>query len=84
MLELQRHLQFHPDNFQSLIILEPEWTDLGRVYETHWDSSLRLDPSTLGHGAAKINQPASSSFKKVDYYPAAELMYLILDVRLLD
>ena len=73
-----------PRRFQSLVILQPEWTDFSRVYETRWASSLRLDPSTLGHGAAKINQSAPSSLKKVDYYPAVELMYLTLDVRLLD
>ena len=84
MLELQRYLQFHPDDFQSLIILKPEWMDLSRVYEIHRDSLLNLDPSTLGYSAAKINQPALSSLKKVDHYPAAELMYLTLDVRLLD
>jgi hypothetical protein len=91
MLELQRYLQFHPDDFQSLKILEPalsqwhtEWTDLSRVYETHWDSLLTPDPSTLGHSAAKINRPAPSSLKKVDYYPAADLMYLVLEVRMLD
>jgi len=91
MLELQRYLQFHTDDFQSLKILEPalsqwhtEWTDLSRVYETHWGSLLSPDPSTLGHSAAKINRPAPSSLKKVDYYPAADLMYLVLEVRILD
>jgi hypothetical protein len=57
---------------------------LGRIYETHWDSLLNLDPSTLGRSAAKINRPAPSSLKKVDYYPAADLMYLVLEVRLLE
>ena len=91
MLELQRYLQFHPDHFQSLKILEPalsqwhtEWTDLSRIYETHWGSLITLDPSTLGHSAAKINRPAPSSLKKVDYYPAVDLMYLVLEVRMLD
>ena len=91
MLELQRYLQFHPDDFQSLKIIEPtlsqwhtEWTDLSRIYEVHWDSLLSPDPSTLGHSTAKINRPAPSSLKKVDYYPAADLMYLVLEVRILD
>ena len=64
MLELQRYLQFHTDDFQRLRTLEPalsqwqtEWIDLSRVHETHWDSLLSPDPSTLGHSAAKINRP---------------------------
>ena len=91
MLDLHRYQQFHPDHFQSLKIIEPtlsqwhtEWTDLSRIYEIHWNSLLSPDPSTLGHSAAKINRPAPSSLKKVDYFPAADLMYLVLEVRLLD
>ena len=91
MLEIQRYLQFHNDPFQSLALLEPvlslwhtEWTDLSRIFEVHWDSLLSPDPSSLGHSAAKINRSGPSSLKKVDYYPAADLAYLVLDVRILD
>lgn len=91
MLEVQRYLQFHGDPFRSLELLEPvlslwhtEWTDLSRVFEVHWDSILSPDPSSLGHSAAKINRAGPSSLKKVDYYPAADLAYLVLDVRILD
>lgn len=91
MLELQRYLQFHSDPLQSLELLEPvlslwhtEWTDLSRIFETHWDSILSADPSTLGHSAAQLGRAAPPNLKKVDYYPAAELMYLVLDVRMLD
>ncbi|PPR02512.1 LOW QUALITY PROTEIN: hypothetical protein CVT26_011996 [Gymnopilus dilepis] len=91
MLEIQRYLQFHSDPFQSLELLEPvlsvwhtEWTDVSRVFEAHWDSSVSRDPSSLGHSAALIGRPAPSSLKKVDYYPSVDLMYLVLEVRMLD
>ena len=91
MIDLKRYLQFHRDPFQSLEVLEPilspwhtEWTDLSRIFEVHWDSLMSTDPSSLGHSAAQIGRPAPSSLKKVDYYPSAELMYLVLDVRILD
>jgi hypothetical protein len=91
MLEIQRYLQFHNDPFQSLALLEPvlslwhtEWTDLSRVFEVHWDSLMSPDPSSLGHSAAKINRSGPPNLKKVDYYPAADLAYLVLDVRILD
>lgn len=91
MLELQHYLQFHPDPYQSLEIMEPvlslwhtEWTDVTRIFETHWDGLLSQDPSSLGHSASKINRSGPSNLKKVDYYPAVDLMYLVLDVRILD
>ncbi|KAM6489590.1 hypothetical protein JOM56_014912 [Amanita muscaria] len=91
MLVQKQYLQFHNDPFQSFELLEPvlslwhtEWTDLSRIYETHWDSLQSKDPSTLGHSAAQVNHPAPPNLKKVDYYPAAEFLYLVLDVRILD
>ncbi|KAM6491593.1 hypothetical protein JOM56_012985 [Amanita muscaria] len=91
MLVQKQYLQFHNDPFQSFELLEPvlslwhtEWTDLSRIYETHWDSLQSEDPSTLGHSAAQVNHPAPPNLKKVDYYPAAEFLYLVLDVRILD
>lgn len=91
MLEIQRYLQFHSDPFQSLELLEPilstwhtEWTDISRIFETHWDALLSPDPSSLGHSAAQINRSEPTSLKKVDYYPAVELMYLVVEVRILD
>ncbi|KAJ3993419.1 hypothetical protein F5050DRAFT_1714514 [Lentinula boryana] len=81
LLELQRYLQYNDNDLLSLQILEPQlewwhtmWTDLCRVYETHWGKPLSKDPSTLD----------PSNLKKVDYYPSAQLAYLVLDVRMLD
>jgi hypothetical protein len=91
MLVQKQYLQFHEDPFESFELLEPvlslwhtEWTDLSRIYEVHWDSLRSEDPSTLGHSAAQVNRPAPPNLKKVDYYPAAEFLYLVLDVRILD
>ncbi|RXW12386.1 hypothetical protein EST38_g13469 [Candolleomyces aberdarensis] len=91
LLEVQRYLQFHPTNIESLAHLEPvlalwhtEWTDLSRIFELFWDSPTSLDPSSLGHSAGKIGRTNMPNLKKVDYYPSAELMYLVLEVRMLD
>ncbi|KAJ7108021.1 hypothetical protein C8R43DRAFT_1140157 [Mycena crocata] len=71
MLALQRYLQNHKDPFQSFELLRPVlqvwhtmWTDLCRIFETHWAT-----PGNL---------------KKVDYYPSAQLLSLVHDVRMLD
>jgi hypothetical protein len=89
--QLKMYLQFHTDPFKSFETVQPvlaawhtEWTDLSRIFETHWDSTNSLDPSTLGHSAAQIDRTAPPNLKKVDYYPSAELLYLVLDVRMLD
>ncbi|KAJ3716790.1 hypothetical protein DFJ43DRAFT_1006589 [Lentinula guzmanii] len=91
LLELQRYLQYNDNDLLSLRILEPQlewwhtmWTDLCRVYETHWGKPLSKDPSTLGHSSRKIGREDPSNLKKVDYYPSAQLAYLVLDVRMLD
>ncbi|KAF6744764.1 hypothetical protein DFP72DRAFT_1078109 [Ephemerocybe angulata] len=91
LLELQRYAQFHPDPLEALAFVEPvlamwhtEWTDVSRVFEVHFDSLMSPDPSSLGHSAALIGRPAPASLKKVDYYPAVDLMYLVLEVRILD
>ncbi|KAF8872739.1 hypothetical protein BD779DRAFT_1708992 [Infundibulicybe gibba] len=91
MVQLKVYMQFHDDIFTSFQLLQPslagwhtEWTNLSRDFETHWDSLLSMDPSTLGHSAAQIGRAAPSNLKKVDYYPCAELLFLVLDVRILD
>ena len=55
MIQLQVYLQMHDDDLESFRLLQPiladwhgEWTDLSRTYETHWDSLLSIDPSSLG------------------------------------
>ena len=91
LLELQRHLQLHDDALQSLTLLQPvlslwhlEWTDVCRIFELFWGKHLDPDPSTLGHSAAQIGRATPPNLKKVDYYLAVELMYLVLRVRMLD
>jgi hypothetical protein len=43
LLQLQSYLQWHKDAFQSFEILEPQlqvwhlkWTDIIRIFQTHW------------------------------------------------
>ncbi|KAJ3833532.1 hypothetical protein F5878DRAFT_632614 [Lentinula raphanica] len=91
LLELKRYLQYNENEFLSLGILEPQlewwhtmWHNLSRVYETHWGEPLSRDPSTLGHSSRKIGREDPSNLKKIDYYPGAQLAYLVLDARMLD
>ncbi|KAJ7754624.1 hypothetical protein DFH07DRAFT_743698, partial [Mycena maculata] len=93
LLQLQAYLQFHKDPFQSLEIVEPQlqvwhtkWTDLIRIFQTHWGrtSGKSTTPASLGHSAAKIGRAAPSNMKKVELYPGSQLLYLVLDARRLD
>ncbi|KAJ7449486.1 hypothetical protein B0H11DRAFT_2161915 [Mycena galericulata] len=92
-LILQAYLQFHKDPFKSFEILEPQlqvwhtkWTDLIRIFQTHWGrvSGKSTNPSSLGHSAGKIGRAAPSNMKKVEFYPGSQLLYLVLDARMLD
>jgi hypothetical protein len=91
ILQLKKYLQFHTNEFESFELIEPVlewwhtmWTDLSRLFETHWGELLSKDPSTLGHSANKIGRTTPPNLKKVDYYPSVQLAYLVLDVRMLD
>ncbi|KAF6748295.1 hypothetical protein DFP72DRAFT_1074559 [Ephemerocybe angulata] len=42
------------------------------------------DPSTSGHSSTVIGRAPPANLKKVDYYPAVDLLYLVLDTRMLD
>ncbi|KAK6988318.1 hypothetical protein R3P38DRAFT_3332094 [Favolaschia claudopus] len=85
---LQPH---HPHPFQTFDIMRPVlaiwhtlWTDLCRIFETHWGPSLNDNVATLGHSAKKIGRSPPSNLKKVDYYPSAQLLTLVHDMRMLD
>ncbi|KAJ6592012.1 hypothetical protein B0H10DRAFT_2233056 [Mycena sp. CBHHK59/15] len=91
MLLLKRYLQNHKDTFQSFELLRPVlqlwhtmWTDLCRIFETHWGDPLNDNPATLGHSAKKIGRAPPSNLKKVDYYPSAQLLNVVHDMRMLD
>ncbi|KAJ7083421.1 hypothetical protein C8R44DRAFT_722063 [Mycena epipterygia] len=93
VLQLQNYLQFHKNPFQSFEILEPQlqvwhtkWTDLIRIFQTHWGrtSGKSTNPASLGHSAGKIGRAAPSNMKKVEFYPGSQLLYLVLDARMLD
>ncbi|KAI0057598.1 hypothetical protein BV25DRAFT_1812278 [Artomyces pyxidatus] len=91
MVQLKQLLQFEPNGYDRLDWLEPflelwhtEWTDLSRIFEAHWGEEFARDPSSLGHNAGKINFRRPSKLKKVDYYSGTHLVYLVLDVRMID
>ncbi|KAJ7921902.1 hypothetical protein B0H13DRAFT_2318024 [Mycena leptocephala] len=93
LLQLQSYLQWHKDAFQSFEILEPQlqvwhlkWTDIIRIFQTHWGrtSGKSTNPASLGHSAGKIGRSAPSNMKKVEFYPGSQLLYLVLDARMLD
>jgi hypothetical protein len=88
---LKNFLQNHEDLFQSFELLRPVlqvwhtmWTDLCRINETHWGAPLNDNPATLGHSAKKIGRAPPANLKKVDYYPSAQLLSLVHDMRILD
>jgi hypothetical protein len=90
-LELNSYLQFHKNEFESFGLLEPflegwhtQWMSMCDIHEECWGTEGSKDPSTLGHSAGKIARDTPSNLKKVDYYPACDLVYLVLDVRILD
>jgi hypothetical protein len=91
MLLLKKYLQNHSDLLQSFELLRPVlqiwhtmWTDLSRIFETHWGTPLNDNPATLGNSAKKIGCSPPSSFKKVDYYPSAQLLNLVHDMHMVD
>ena len=92
LVQLQKYMQFHGDEFQSLALLIPllelwhlEWTNLSRIYETHWGNYLSTDdPGTLQNSAADIGHKEPAKLNKVDYYPHMQLAYLVLDGRMLN
>ncbi|KAH9931747.1 hypothetical protein B0H21DRAFT_813891 [Amylocystis lapponica] len=91
LVQLKCYMQFHPDEFESFELVEPVlaawhtgWTDLSRLVETHWGPQLSKNPATLGHSAAKIDRPTPSNLKKVDYNAGTDLVYVVLDARMLD
>jgi len=91
MLQLKEYLQFHENEQESFEVLQPmlewwhtEWTNLSRIFESHWGPSFSHDPSTLGNSAEKNGRKKPVDLKKVDYYASVELAYLVLDIRILD
>ncbi|KAJ6614033.1 hypothetical protein B0H10DRAFT_2268702, partial [Mycena sp. CBHHK59/15] len=93
LLELQNYLQFTSDPFKSFEIMEPQlqvwhtkWTDVIRIFQTHWGRTTgkNTNPASLGFSAAKIGRAAPSNMKKVEFYPGTQLLYLVLDAKILD
>ncbi|KAJ7131118.1 hypothetical protein C8R44DRAFT_829597 [Mycena epipterygia] len=74
------------DGLSYAMVWHTKWTDLIRIFQTHWGrvSGKSTNPASLGHSAAKIGQAAPSNMKKVEFYPGSQLIYLVLDARILD
>ncbi|KAH9893369.1 hypothetical protein C8Q73DRAFT_828246 [Cubamyces lactineus] len=91
LVQIKNQLQFQDNDFRRFDIVMPfletwhtQWTYLSMIFEVHFGKRFTTDPSALGHSAAKIDQKEPSNLKKVDYYPACYLAYIVLDARLLD
>ncbi|KAF9070744.1 hypothetical protein BDP27DRAFT_1362408 [Rhodocollybia butyracea] len=83
--------QFHTSPFTSLKLLQPLlmvwhtlWTNLSRIIEKHLISYESQDPSTLGNSASKISRTIRIDQGKYDFNQGSELLYLVLDMRMLD
>lgn len=91
MLMLKKYLQNHDDSFESFELLQPilqgwhtMWTDLSRIFNTHWGSPLNDNPATLGFAAKKIGRAPPANLKRIDYYPGVQLSNLVHDMHMLD
>ncbi|KAJ3511541.1 hypothetical protein NMY22_g15614 [Coprinellus aureogranulatus] len=91
LLEVQRYLQFHKDNRESLAITEPvlafwhtAWTFLSSLFEVHDDGSHSPDPSSIGHSRTLIGRALPGNVKKIDFFPGVDIVNIILDTRMLD
>ncbi|KAJ6576224.1 hypothetical protein B0H10DRAFT_2235678 [Mycena sp. CBHHK59/15] len=70
MLLVQKYMQHHTESsFQNFELMVP----VLQVWHTMWTDI-----------AKKIGRPAPVNLKKVDYYPAADLLALVHDIRMLD
>jgi hypothetical protein len=90
LIALINLLQFQEDDVESLRLLRPclelfhlIWTDLTRLCDTHWGSTVSQDPSTLGKNANEIHRK-QPNLKKVEYYSTSSLAFLVLQAQLLD
>ncbi|THG93874.1 hypothetical protein EW026_g7477 [Hermanssonia centrifuga] len=91
LLQIKSYLGSQDNELRRFDLIEPflenwhtGWTQLSLTFESHWGEPLTKDPSKLGHSASKIGQKKPVNVKKVDYYPAAYMAYIVLDVRMVD
>ena len=91
LLQIKSYMKDQGNSLRRFEIIEPwletwhtGWTNLSQNFETHWGDATNGDPSSLGHSATKVGQKKPINLKKVDYYPAAYMAFLVLDVRMLD
>ena len=91
MGNLKRLAQTQDGPFKTFEILQPylqlwhmEWTDLCRLFTTHYGQERLGDPSTIGYGSTKIGVKRPANLTKIDYYPGSHNLCRMLDARVLD
>ncbi|KAI4523483.1 hypothetical protein K525DRAFT_361253 [Schizophyllum commune Loenen D] len=89
--EMQQMLQFEKSEFDRLEMLLPQlegwhqlYTSNNETAETHYGDPLTSDYSTLGHSATRLGRRRPADLKKLDYAQGSQLMYIVLDARMLD
>ncbi|KAK7021362.1 hypothetical protein VNI00_017413 [Paramarasmius palmivorus] len=89
--EMQSFLQFEDNPFDSheLFLWLTEgwhlnWTDLCSIFSTFYGAELTMDPSTIGHSATKLERRRPADLSKVDFNEGVQLLFLVLDCRMLD
>ncbi|KAK1218046.1 hypothetical protein PQX77_019275 [Marasmius sp. AFHP31] len=89
--KIMQQRQFHASPFHSLQFLQPTlqwwhlfWTNDSRILDRHMGNPAVPDPSSFGYSTAAIDQKLSKEQGKYSYNKASELLYLVLDARMLD
>ncbi|KAK1234278.1 hypothetical protein PQX77_002521 [Marasmius sp. AFHP31] len=89
--KLMQQRQFHTTPFHSLRVLNPTlqwwhlfWTNDNRIIDRHIGNPAVPDASSFGYSLAAINQTLSKEQGKYSYNKSSELLYLVLDARMLD
>ncbi len=90
-LTLMQLRQFHKSQYTSLRTWNPLlqwwhtlWMNLSQIIDKYLVSYSSHDPSTLGYSASKIDRTIRVDQGKYDFHQGSELVYFVLDMRVLD
>ncbi|TRM57978.1 hypothetical protein BD626DRAFT_550857 [Schizophyllum amplum] len=88
MQEMLQHEENVIDKLENLLPTLKGWhqrfTSNNEHIDTHYGEPLTSDYSTLGHSATRLGRRRPADLKKFDYAQGSQLMYLVLDARMLD
>ncbi|KAJ7620923.1 hypothetical protein B0H17DRAFT_1151872, partial [Mycena rosella] len=88
MLDFFQQIGQTPDAYlkRKLPVWHTKWKDVIRIFQTHWGRTTgkNTNPASLGFSAARIGRSAPANMKKVEFYTGTQLLYLVLDAKLLD